>query len=147
MEPIQLAENAKCSSISSWWALSTLVTRARLGCGRKLSGERSGGGGPIEVEIGKQSPLPVFLNTARVDGPKISEMRLEVEEVVRQIWRLPGQAASRFVGWRRHIAYVAKEAHGSFRRRFMAPPGLTCARLEICGLKVEKERWLSMTEQ
>jgi hypothetical protein len=48
----------------------------------------------------------MFLNTARFDGPMISEMRLEVEEVDIQIGRVSGGAASRFVGWRRQIAYA-----------------------------------------
>ena len=53
MEPRLLVEDAKCSPTSSWWALVTHVTRARLGFGRRLSGEHSGGCGcPIGEEIG-----------------------------------------------------------------------------------------------
>jgi hypothetical protein len=36
-------------------------------------------------------------------------MRLEVEEEVRKTGRLQEGAVSRFVGWRRHIAYAAEK--------------------------------------
>ena len=50
------------------------MTLARLGSGRRPSGEHSDDGGPIEGGIGTQPPLHVFVNTARSDGPKNSEM-------------------------------------------------------------------------
>ena len=59
------------------------MTWARLGSSRRPSGEHSGGGGPIEEEIGTQPPLQVFLNIARSDGPKNSDKELEVEKEVR----------------------------------------------------------------
>ena len=76
------------------------MTLARCGSGRRPSEGRSGGdGGPIEKEIGQPPPpQPVLFNTARSDGPKNSEMELEVEKEVRQFARLRGGAASR-VGW------------------------------------------------
>jgi hypothetical protein len=70
VEPIMLAEDVRYSPTSSWWALGTLVTRTRLGCGRSISGERSGGyGRPIGEEIGYRSRHYVcFFNTVWSDG-------------------------------------------------------------------------------
>ena len=66
--------DAKCSLASSRWALLTPVTRARLGCGWRLSGERCGGGDAIGGEIAPHPPTHVSLDTARSDGHKTSEM-------------------------------------------------------------------------
>ena len=65
-------------------------------------------------------------------------MRLEDKEEVRQTGRLQGEAASRFVEWWRQIAYVAKEAYGSLRRRCLTSPGLSGTRLDTGGPEVEK---------
>jgi hypothetical protein len=61
----------------------TLLTRARSGFGRRLSGERSGGGGLTGKEIGKQPQLKVIFYTFRSDGPTNSEMVQGSEEDVR----------------------------------------------------------------
>jgi hypothetical protein len=61
-----------------------------------------------------------------------------MDEDVSQTGRLQGETASRFVGWRRRIAYAAKEAYGSFRRRYLTPPGLTGTRLQARGTEVKK---------
>jgi hypothetical protein len=105
-------------------------------CGWRLSGERSGGRVPIEGEIGRHPPLYVFINAARSQGPKTSEMWLGVEEDVRQTGRLQRGTVSRFVGWRRQIAYDADEAYGSFRRRCLTLPG---TRIQAGGPEVEKD--------
>jgi hypothetical protein len=70
VEPGLLAEDFKCSRVSSWWALGATMTRVRMGCGRRLSRERSGGcGRPIGEEIGYRSRhYTSFFNTARSDG-------------------------------------------------------------------------------
>jgi hypothetical protein len=70
VEPGLLAEDVRCSFTSSWWALITHVTRARLGYGRRLSGERSGDcGRPIGEEIGYRTRhYKCILDTARSDG-------------------------------------------------------------------------------
>ena len=71
-----------------WSSFGSITTRARLGCCRRLSGERSGGWVPIKGEIGKQPPLKVCINIIQSDGPTTSEMRLEIEEEARQTERL-----------------------------------------------------------
>ncbi len=52
-----------------------------MGFGRRLSEERSGGGGAIEGEIGPPPSLQVFLNTVRSDGHHNSDWWFCVEEV------------------------------------------------------------------
>ena len=49
------------------------MTRARLGSGKRLSGERCGGCGTIGEEIVQQPPHPVFLNTK--PGPTGTQTR------------------------------------------------------------------------
>ena len=114
------------------------MTWARLGSGRRPSGEHSGGCGPIEGEIGTRPPPQVFLNTARSNGPQNSK-------------RMGGSGGE---GWtdrktaRRSglkVCGVAAEdrvrcggPYGSFRRRCLSPPGLTVTGLRTCGPKEEK---------
>ncbi len=54
------------SPTSSRWALETLATRARLGDGRRLSGEHCGGCGTLGEETVREPPQSVLLNT----GPR-----------------------------------------------------------------------------
>ncbi len=56
-------ETVGSSPTSSRRALETLVTRTRMGDGRRLSGERCGGCGMIGEEIVQQPPQPVFFYT------------------------------------------------------------------------------------
>ena len=74
MDPKLLAGDARCSPTSSRWALSSPMTRTRLGCGRRLSGERCGGCGAIGGKIVPPPPTHVSLDTARSDKHKTSKM-------------------------------------------------------------------------
>jgi hypothetical protein len=75
VETCLLAEDARCSPTSSWWALVTPETRARLGFGRRLSGEHGGGCGcPNGEEIGyRNNHHMCFLDTARSDGTEFKK--------------------------------------------------------------------------
>ena len=58
-EPTIAEGLARSSPTSSWWALETFVTWARLGPSRRPSEERGGGSGSIGGEIGPPSPSHV----------------------------------------------------------------------------------------
>ena len=83
---------AGSSPTSSRWALETPITRARMGAGRRLSGERCGGCGTIGEEIVQQPPQSVFFNTGpdptgtqtRKDILKHVQTRSEKEELPRK---------------------------------------------------------------
>ena len=76
MEPGLLAEDARCSPTSSWWALVTPVIRARLGFGteakrgalRRVLRDRGG-------DRAAHAATGVFLRQARSDGYPNSERR------------------------------------------------------------------------
>ncbi len=72
-EPAIAVRPAGCSPISSWWALKALATRARLGDGRRLSGERCGGCGTIGEEIVQHPPQPAFVYAG--PGPTCTQTR------------------------------------------------------------------------
>ena len=60
MEPELLAVNGRCSPTSSWWVSLTLLPRARLGAGKRISGEHGGDCNVIGEEIALHPLQPVF---------------------------------------------------------------------------------------
>ena len=126
---------AKCSPISSWWALETLVTEAWLGAGRRRSGERGGGGGPIGGEIGPLPSPPLSFDTTRFDGRKNSDKILG-----RGGEGLPAKE----VAWRRCL-YFGNKSATIYRGPALASLG-SCGRLGAKGIHparwgaIEKER-------
>ena len=114
MEPGLLAEDVKCSLTSSRWALVTIVTRAQLGCGRRLSGERSGGCGcPIGEEIGYRSCHYMCFLTP----PGLTGVNSERREEPMGALRTEGRKEARF--WR---VRVADRVHCGGSVRELPPP-------------------------
>ncbi len=87
---------AGSSPTSSRWALETPITRARLGAGRRLSGERCGGCGMIGEEIVRQPPQPAFFNAG--PGPTGTHTRKGVKN---NSGEERGEAAAQ--GWTRRL--------------------------------------------
>ena len=81
-----------------------------LGSGMRPSGERGGGGGLIEEEIGPSPPSPVSLDTARIYEHMIFFFVEEVpsaEEAARSVAWSPNGRGLQIEALRRHGTEVA----------------------------------------